>query len=355
MSVAAALVALPLSLAATHASPAAAHRVCPAQAPRALIKRFVAAFDAGHFRRLDATVARGKTFRGYTVVGAPGDRVADARTRSTLLSYFRSRHEQAERLQLTHLTVGRRTRTTVSVVFEVVRSAHDLVPGVLYVGSATTTCRRAPKIVSWTMRPNSDPSVPTPAGYAQTCRLATVWCEVDPNGHPSPSPGGVPEALRRPLALPTVTTGGRCPITTMGEEIDNGQLAGFALGQGPVQPILLPFNRSSGEASFKHLGRGWYATKTLWFSRPDYHGPVFIRGRQLDGPHKLVMGGDGPGILVDPQLGPGDTLNGIGGWREWPGATWLRAPGCYAWQIDGTNFSHVVVFEAVFKPDATVP
>ena len=80
---------------------------------------------------------------------------------------------------------------------------------------------------------------------------------------------------------------------------------------------------------------------------------MLIRGRQLDGPHKAVMSGDG-GFVVDPQLGPGDTLNGLNGWREWPGATWLRTPGCYGWQIDGTNFSHIIVFEAVFKPDETV-
>jgi len=54
--------------------------------------------------------------------------------------------------------------------------------------------------------------------------------------------------------------------------------------------------------------------------------------------------------LVDPQLPPGDipNLNGADGWREWPGATWLRFPGCYAWQVDGDNFSTAIVFKAVF-------
>ncbi len=200
---------------------------------------------------------------------------------------------------LTHLAVGRRTHTTASVLFEVVRSANDLAPPVLYVGGATTTCSNAPKIVSWTMRPNSDAPVPTADSYAQTCRLSNL-CEVDPDGHPKPSPGGVPDALRRPLTLPTVTPGGRCPVTTAGEEFDNGQFGGFALGQRPVQPIILL--SVAGRATFARDGRSWYSAKTLWFSRPDYHGPVLIRGRQLEGPHKAVMSGDG-GFVVDPQLG----------------------------------------------------
>ena len=92
--------------------------------------------------------------------------------------------------------------------------------------------------------------------------------------------------------------------------------------------------------------KGWYGVKMMWAATPDYHGPVLIRGRQLDGPHKIVMG-VGPD-MVDPQLGPGATLNGPDGWREWPGGTYLRTPGCYAWQIDGADFSDVVIFEAIF-------
>jgi hypothetical protein len=36
-------------------------------------------------------------------------------------------------------------------------------------------------------------------------------------------------------------------------------------------------------------------------------------------------------------------LRGSGGH---PSSTRLRAPGCYAYQIDGLNFSHLIVFEA---------
>jgi hypothetical protein len=91
---------------------------------------------------------------------------------------------------------------------------------------------------------------------------------------------------------------------------------------------------------------GWHQLKTLWFGNPSYQGPVLIRGRQLDGSNPVVFGEEP--ALMDPQLPPGPTVNGERGFREWPGATWLRAPGCYAWQVDGMGFTNVIVFEAQF-------
>jgi hypothetical protein len=75
--------------------------------------------------------------------------------------------------------------------------------------------------------------------------------------------------------------------------------------------------------------------------------PVLIRGRRIDKPGVVGFGGSQP-ALVDPQFAPGATPTGADGIREWPGATWIKAPGCYAWQIDGTTFSSVVVFRARF-------
>jgi hypothetical protein len=124
------------------------------------------------------------------------------------------------------------------------------------------------------------------------------------------------------------------------------------LGKPPVQPLIGP-NRNrdvnatrSGVLRMRRSGSGWYFIKTLWFARPTYEGPVFIRGRQIDGSHQLFFGENHS--LVDPYLSPGPTANTAEGFRQWPGGTWLRAPGCYAWQIDGTSFSHVIVFKAEF-------
>ena len=53
--------------------------------------------------------------------------------------------------------------------------------------------------------------------------------------------------------------------------------------------------------------------------------------------------------MAELQLPPGrsnpDTSKG--GWRNWPSYTRVQTPGCYAYQVDGTNFSYVIVFRAV--------
>jgi len=181
---------------------------------------------------------------------------------------------------------------------------------------------------------------PTPKSYAATCRLVASWCK--------PVPGRIPAGLRRPLHLPALDPGAPCP-TSSGRQFSNGQFGGIALGSGPVRPLIsapggapehgvLALSRQSPRSP-------WWAIKTLWFSHPRYRGPVLVRGRRLDGPAKVVFGEEPS--LIDPQLPPGPTINGTHGWREWPGGTFVHSFGCYAWQIDGTTFSTVVVFKAV--------
>ncbi len=102
-------------------------------------------------------------------------------------------------------------------------------------------------------------------------------------------------------------------------------------------------------SSAQFAGSKWSGFKVLWVSRPSYNGPLLIRGRQLDGLHAVGFGQD----LVpfaEQQLPPG---TGAGaplsqnGWRNWPSTARLRSAGCYGWQIDGTDFSEVIVFHAV--------
>jgi hypothetical protein len=40
------------------------------------------------------------------------------------------------------------------------------------------------------------------------------------------------------------------------------------------------------------------------------------------------------------------------GWQNLPSFTRLRAAGCYAWQVDGTSFSRVIVFRAALVTPA---
>jgi hypothetical protein len=309
------------------------------------VSSFIAAFNRGDLIRLDRLIARRPAFQRYTVGGAPGERVAGgARVRSTLIAYFAERHRHSERLLLTRFAFAGRSRGNASFRYELVRRADDLAPPQLYLGQGAIRCVGRHQFVLWAMGPNTEPSLPAPPSYGETCRLIGSWCEADQRS------GGIPESLRRPLALPSLAPGGRCP-TSSGQSFDNGQFGGTALGEGPVQPLLATPVAVAGHGVlvFRPAEQPrWYAIKTLWFARPDYQGPVFIRGRQLDGSHKTVFG-EAP-VLIDPQMGPGATINGADGWREWPGGTWLRSPGCYAWQIDGTDFSHVIVFEAVFRP-----
>jgi hypothetical protein len=316
-----------------------------ARESRIIVGRFLTAFNRGDLRQLNLLVARAAEFEKYAVRGSTGRRVGKtASNRATLIRYFADRRRQSERLVLVRFGVFRQSRRRANFWFEVLRSADDLKPATAYPGTAAISCDGRRSIVAWQMAPNGEPSLPAPTTYSETCRLVGSWCELES------SSGGIPDALRRPLALPRVEAGGACP-TTSGERFNNGQFAGIALGKGPVRPLLGGGGSEveRGRVVFRPYPerRGWYGTKTLWFARPEYEGPVLIRGRQLDGP-RMVVFGEAPS-LVDPQMGPGATLNGRDGWRQWPGATWLRTPGCYAWQVDGINFTYVIIIEAAFS------
>jgi hypothetical protein len=92
-------------------------------------------------------------------------------------------------------------------------------------------------------------------------------------------------------------------------------------------------------------GSDWGGQKVLWAVDPSYHGVVLIRGQQLDGTESLRFG-----LGHDPakQLRlPRQPATSAGGWPGYPSYTRLRAAGCYAYQIDGTTFSNVIVFRAV--------
>ncbi len=89
----------------------------------------------------------------------------------------------------------------------------------------------------------------------------------------------------------------------------------------------------------------WGGEKLGWIVAPPYRGPVLIRGRQLDGPN-LVRFDEGSLPPAELRI-PAGGVKSSGGFREGGGSIRLRAPGCYAWQVDGTSFSRVIVFRAV--------
>ncbi len=166
----------------------------------------------------------------------------------------------------------------------------------------------------------------------------------------SGTPTGIWETLKeRPLRLPNLARGGACPKTP-GEQISPA--FGPALGTGPIYPVglgtdgVLFFNYPPDPRS-GFAGSDWGGEKVLWVSSPAYQGPALIRGHQIDGPNGLRFeeGINPPEELRLPE--EGGTVAEEPGWRHWPSYTRLRAPGCYAYQVDGLDFSYTIVFEAV--------
>ncbi len=151
--------------------------------------------------------------------------------------------------------------------------------------------------------------------------------------------------LSRPLQIPTQTAGSACPAAEQNGTLrDHGAAnAGPAFGPGPAYPTL---GSDTGHAVFLYgLGwapyEGWQGSKLLW-TVPHYNGPYIVRGRQIDGPNILQFD-QGPQWTDTLHneirlVGPYSGLN--------PAATYLRTPGCYAYQVDGRGFSYLIVFEA---------
>jgi hypothetical protein len=91
---------------------------------------------------------------------------------------------------------------------------------------------------------------------------------------------------------------------------------------------------------------------SIWYALPDYKGPFVVRGAEVGarGPIEVVPGPNGH----EPGTGPLVEAAGLtrfityGEYRVQPGSTWVKGPGCYAWQVDGSSFSEVIVVDLVF-------
>ena len=117
------------------------------------------------------------------------------------------------------------------------------------------------------------------------------------------------------------------------------------LGNGPVYPgVYTPQVRWRRETVVEMEDppgiphpTGWLVQKVLWKISRDYHGPVWIRGREIGGPGrmKLSEGADFSNVLHFRARG------------SWPSESSVPRAGCYAWHIRGHGFHEVLMFRAV--------
>jgi hypothetical protein len=166
---------------------------------------------------------------------------------------------------------------------------------------------------------NSPPAAP--GGLSQTVGYGTYErCQ-------GTCTGTVPAALRRPLKLPSAD-GGPCPITLNAQPAATGK-------------------PSAGVGFHGVSGSAWRIAEVTWRVPASYGGPLLIRGAMLGGGAL----GFGTGAVPYDELQLLDAGQGaprvLGGGRAWITYTRVRSAGCYAYQVDGTSFSEVVVFRAV--------
>jgi hypothetical protein len=154
--------------------------------------------------------------------------------------------------------------------------------------------------------------------------------------------------LWRPLNLPKLSPGEACPVSpahvvsrSFGPAVGTGPVFAVGLGSRAIFPFEFPPSKKS-----IFYGSGWGGNKVLWITSPSYAGPVLIRGEQLDDSHAVGFSlSDGP-AYTNLQFPPAKKYR-YHRWQEWPSETRLQASGCYAYQVDGTTFSEVIVFRAV--------
>jgi hypothetical protein len=165
------------------------------------------------------------------------------------------------------------------------------------------------------------------------------------------APQDVWKKLHRPLHFPVVEAGAPCPVSAKTRVDLGAEGVRFLPGRGPAYPnfggagTTLEFHWPPQENS-DFYGTGWSGNKVLWWVAGTYHGPVLIRGRQLDGEERVRFErGSPPPLELRIPAGKG--------YAPWKGArdrasyTRVRAEGCYAYQVDGTTFSRTIVFQAI--------
>jgi hypothetical protein len=218
-------------------------------------------------------------------------------------------------------TAGRTSSTASGATSTTARRpapAHPHKPAAHHTAGSTKTTATSAVATAPPPPPAGTPA--PPAGL----RAATGYSSYDLCA--SACSGAVPSSIRRPLHLPTAS-GGSCPVSG---------------GAGPVTPV-----GGSKLATNSFIGSSWSAARVQWTATAAYAGPVLIRGRALSGSGAVGFGEghvpvDELQLLASGMNAPPAPSGG----RSWLTFSRVRSPGCYAYQVDGTSFSNVIVFQA---------
>jgi hypothetical protein len=165
----------------------------------------------------------------------------------------------------------------------------------------------------------------------------------------SPSPARVVDdatwarLAAHPLTVPALVPGAACPKTATAEL---SPFTGPVAGPGPIY--------SSGNTLFYTRAEdGSLNAKVAWISRPDYTGPALVRGRRIDGSgdvrFAVGQGRPAPELRFEYETYV-RAAGSEAGWRFLPSSVVAATGGCYAFQIDGVDWSIAVVMEMVPNP-----
>lgn len=159
--------------------------------------------------------------------------------------------------------------------------------------------------------------------------------------------------LRRPLHLPVVAPGSRCPVSRVDSHVRWARIGiSGAIGAGPVYPVVGTRSAVLNTTKDTQYGSDWQGQKVFWYVAPSYRDRLLIRGRRLDGPGWL--GFNGARVPRDElRIEPSDTVSWSGQPRHSrgiPTAVRALASGCYGVQVDGKTFSNVVVLQVDLAP-----
>lgn len=146
-----------------------------------------------------------------------------------------------------------------------------------------------------------------------------------------------------PLQLASLAPAARCPTT---ETAPVSPYTGPLAGPGPVY--------SAGNTLFyTRAADGTLNAKVAWISRPEYTGPALIRGKRIDSTGDVRFAPSGAALATDLRFEYDTRVRAGGseeGWRFLPSTVSFGAPGCYAFQIDGLDWTVTIVMDTNANP-----